>query len=98
MVRGGRRHADQLTARHDTLCEVREDADRISLAFDRIYPKALARIGEELETMGLCRWVLEDGRTLYLMQPDFGLFAGHDELLAIVQELCEEVNYNVTFK
>lgn len=98
MNRINRKHTDQLTLRHDTLCEVREDADRISLAFDRIYPKALKRIGEEVETMGLCRWVLEEEGTLYLMQPDFGLFAGYDELLAIIQELCEEVNYNVTFK
>lgn len=98
MNRRNRKHTDQLTLRHDAVCTVTEDADRISLSFDRIYPKALKRIGEEVENMGLCRWTLEEEGTLYLMQPDFGLFAGYDELLAIIQELCEEVNYNVTFK
>ena len=89
---------DQLTHRRESLCEVRMDADRIALTFDKVYPKALARVAEEMENIRLCAYTIIEGNKLYLMQPDFGLFAGDDEFRAIVSELFDEENYDIIYK
>ena len=89
---------DQLLTRYDTVCEVAMDADRIKLALDRIYPKAFKRIAEEMENMRLCRYTVIEGVTLWLMQPDYGMFADDDEFRRIVAELFDEENYNITYR
>ena len=89
---------DQLVARYDTVCEVAMDADRIKLALDRIYPKAFRRIAEEMENMRICRYTVIEGTTLWLMQPDYGMFADDDEFRRIVAELFDEENYNITYR
>lgn len=74
------------------------DADRITLTLDKVYPKALARVAEEMENMRLCAYtIVEDGK-LYLMQPDFGLFGDDDEFRSIVAELFDEENYDIIYK
>ena len=89
---------DQLLTRYDTVCEVTMDADRIKLALDRIYPKAFRRIAEEMENMRICRYTVIEGTALWLMQPDYGMFADDDEFRRIVAELFDEENYNITYK
>lgn len=93
-----RNRYDQLTQRRESLCEIRMDADRITLSLDRVYPKALERVAEEMENMMLCRYTIIEGERLYLMQPDFGMFGSDDELLVIVSELFEEENYGIIYK
>lgn len=89
---------DQLLTRYDTVCEVTMDADRIKLALDRIYPKAFRRIAEEMENMRICRYTVIEGTALWLMQPDYGMFADDDEFRRIVAELFDEENYNITYR
>lgn len=89
---------DQLVARYDAYCEVTMDADRIKLALDRIYPKAFKRIAEEMENMRLCRYTVIEGVTMWLMQPDYGMFADDDEFRRIVAEIFDEENYNITYR
>ena len=98
MTQKYRQKHDQLVARYDTVCEVTMDADRIKLALDRIYPKAFKRIAEEMENMRLCRYTVIEGATLWLMQPDYGMFADDDEFRRIVEELFDEENYNITYR
>ena len=74
------------------------DADRIKLALDRIYPKAFRRIAEEMENMRICRYTVIEGTALWLMQPDYGMFADDDEFRRIVAELFDEENYNITYR
>lgn len=74
------------------------DADRITLTLDKVYPKALARVAEEMENMRLCAYTLIEGSKLYLMQPDFGLFGDDDEFRSIVAELFDEENYDIIYK
>lgn len=93
-----RQKHDQLVARYDAACEVAMDADRIKLTLDRVYPKAFNRIAEEMENMRLCRYTVIEGTTLWLMQPDFGMFADDDEFRTTVAELFDEENYNITYK
>ena len=92
-----RKH-DQLVARYETVCEVTMDADRIKLELDRIYPKAFARIAEEMENMRLCRYTVVEGTVLWMMQPDYGMFADDGEFRVIVTELFDEENYNIIYK
>lgn len=98
MTQRYRQKHDQLVARYDTLCVVTMDADRIKLELDRIYPKAFKRIAEEMENMRLCGYTVIEGTTLWLMQPDYGMFADDDEFRSIVTELFNEENYNITYK
>ena len=60
---------DQLIQRRESLCEVRMDADRITLTLEKVYPKAMARVAEEMESMQLCAYTIIEGGKLYLMQP-----------------------------
>lgn len=89
---------DQLTQRRESICEVRMDADRITLLLDKVYPKALARVAEEMESMRLCAYTIVEGSKLYLMQPDFGMFGDDDEFRMIVSELFDEENYEIIYK
>ena len=89
---------DQLLARYDTICEVTMDADRIKLELSKIYPKAFARVAEEMENMRLCRYTVIEGKILWLMQPDYGMFTDDDEFRTIVAELFNEENYNIIYK
>ena len=90
-------HYDQLVGRRESVCEIRMDADRITLTFDRVYPKDLARVADEMEHMQLCRYtVVEDGR-VWLMQPDYGMFGDDEEFRSIVSELFEEENYEIIY-
>lgn len=89
---------DQLIQRRESFCEVRMDADRITLLLDKVYPKAMARVAEEMENMRLCAYTLIEGNKLYLMQPDFGIFGNDDEFRAIVSELFDEENYEIIYK
>lgn len=93
-----RHQYDQLTQRRESLCEVRMDADRIMLSLERVYPKSLARVAEEMENMMLCRYTLIEGNRLFLMQPDFGMFGNDEEFRMIVSELFDEENYGITYK
>ena len=89
---------DQLIEQRETLCEVTFDADRIKLEFERIYPTPLKHVAEEMENMMLCKCTIVEKNTMWLMQPDYGMFADDDEFCAIVQELFEEENYNIIYK
>lgn len=89
---------DQLVGRREAICEVRMDADRITLTLDKVYSKALARIAEEMENMMLCRYTLLERNKLYLMQPDFGMFGNDEEFRTIVSELFNEENYDIIYK
>lgn len=89
---------DQLIQRRESFCEVRMDADRITLLLDKVYPKAMARVAEGMENMRLCAYTLIEGNKLYLMQPDFGMFGNDDEFRAIVSELFDEENYEIIYK
>ena len=89
---------DQLTQRRAALCEVRMDADRITLTLDKVYPKAMARVAEEMESMRLCAYTIIEGGKLYLMHPDFGMFGSDEEFLRIVKELFNEENYEIIYK
>lgn len=89
---------DQLIQRRESLCEVRMDADRITLTLEKVYPKAMARVAEEMESMRLCAYTIIEGGKLYLMQPDFGMFGGDEEFLCIVKELFNEENYEIIYK
>lgn len=74
------------------------DADRITLTLESVYPKAAARVAEEMESMMLCSYtIVEDGR-IYLMQPDYGMFGDDEEFRMIVSELFEEENYGIIYK
>ena len=89
---------DQLIQRRESLCEVRMDADRITLTLGKVYPKAMARVAEEMESMRLCAYTIIEGGTLYLMQPDFGMFGGDEEFRMIVSEMFDEENYEIIYK
>ena len=89
---------DQLIQRRESLCEVRMDADRITLTLDKVYPKAMARVAEEMESMRLCAYTIFEGGKLYLMQPDYGMFGDDDEFRMIVSELFGEENYEIIYK
>ena len=89
---------DQLIQRRESLCEVRMDADRITLTLDKVYPKAMARVAEEMESMRLCAYTIIEGGKMYLMQPDFGMFGGDEEFRMIVSELFDEENYEIIYK
>lgn len=89
---------DQLIQRRESLCEVRMDADRITLLLDKVYPKALARVAEEMESMRLCAYTIIERNKLYLMQPDFGMFGDDEEFRIIVSELFDEENYEIIYK
>lgn len=74
------------------------DADRITLLLDKVYPKALARVAEEMESMRLCAYTIIERNKLYLMQPDFGMFGDDEEFRMIVSELFDEENYEIIYK
>ena len=82
---------------HCTECEISEDDDRIVIVFEKIFPNALKRIADELESMRLCAYTIIEETTLTLMQPDYGLFDCNDELKTILSELAEEVNFELNF-
>ena len=88
---------DQLVERRESVCEIRMDADRITLIFDKVYPKALARVAEEMENMQLCRYTLVEDKQVFLMQPDYGMFGDDDEFRDIVSELFEVENYGIIY-
>lgn len=88
----------QLVQRRESLCKVTMDADRIKLELSKVYPKAFKRIAEEMENMRLCGYTVIDGMTLWLMQPDYGMFSDDDEFRNIVSELFDEENYNIIYK
>ena len=90
-------HHDQLVERRESVCEVRMDADRITLTFDKVYPKALARVAEEMENMQLCRYTVIEDNKIFLMQPDCGMFGDDEEFRQIVSELFEEENYGIIY-
>ena len=90
-------HYDQLVGRRESVCEIRMDADRITLIFDRVYPKALARVAEEMENMQLCRYTVIEDNKIFLMQPDYGMFGDDEEFRQIVSELFEEENYGIIY-
>ena len=90
-------HHDQLVERRESVCEIRMDADRITLTFDKVYPKALARVAEEMENMQLCRYTVIEGNKIFLMQPDYGMFGDDEEFRQIVSELFEEENYGIIY-
>ena len=97
MGRDYRTHHDQLVERRESVCEVRMDADRIALTFDKVYPKALARVAEEMENMQLCRYTVVEDNKIFLMQPDYGMFGDDEEFRQIVSELFEEENYGIIY-
>ena len=97
MKRDYRTHHDQLVERRESVCEVRMDADRITLTFDKVYPKALARVAEEMENMQLCRYTVIEDNKIFLMQPDYGMFGDDEEFRQIVSELFEEENYGIIY-
>lgn len=97
MKRDYRTHHDQLVERRESVCEVRMDADRITLIFDKVYPKALARVAEEMENMQLCRYTAVEDNKIFLMQPDYGMFGDDEEFRQIVSELFEEENYGIIY-
>lgn len=97
MKRDYRIHHDQLVERRESVCEVRMDADRITLTFDKVYPKALARVSEEMENMQLCRYTVVEDNKIFLMQPDYGMFGDDEEFRQIVSELFEEENYGIIY-
>ena len=97
MKRDYRTHHDQLVERRESVCEVRMDADRITLTFDNVYPKALARVAEEMENMQLCRYTVIEDNKIFLMQPDYGMFGDDEEFRQIVSELFEEENYGIIY-
>ena len=97
MKRDYRTHHDQLVERRESVCEVRMDADRITLTFDKVYPKALARVAEEMENMQLCRYTVIEDNKIFLMQPDYGMFGDDEEFRTIVTELFEEENYGIIY-
>lgn len=90
-------HHDQLVERRESVCEIRMDADRITLMFDKVYPKALARVAEEMENMQLCRYTVIEDNKIFLMQPDYGMFGDDEEFRQIVSELFEEENYGIIY-
>lgn len=97
MGRGYKTHHDQLVERRESICEIRMDADCITLTFDKVYPKALARVAEEMENMQLCRYTVIEGNKIFLMQPDYGMFGDDEEFRQIVSELFEEENYGIIY-
>lgn len=98
MTNNNKRPLDQLIQRREAFCEVRMDADRITLSLTKVYPKALARVAEEMENTMLCRYTIVEDSKLYLMQPDFGMFGSDEEFQAIVSELFDEENYDIIYK
>lgn len=98
MTQEYRHKPDQLLTRYDTICEVKMDEDRIKMVLSKVYPKAFARIAEEMENMRLCRYTVIEGTTMWLMQPDYGMFSDDEEFLSIVSELFNEENYNIIYK
>ena len=72
-------------------------ASHISLIFDKVYPKALARVAEEMENMQLCRYTVIEDNKIFLMQPDYGMFGDDEEFRQIVSELFEEENYGIIY-
>ena len=97
MKRDYRIHHDQLVERRESVCEIRMDDDRITLTFDKVYPKALARVAEEMENMQLCRYTVIEDNKIFLMQPDYGMFGDDEEFRQIVSELFEEENYGIIY-
>ena len=91
------KHYDQLVERRDAVCEIRMDADSIKLTLDKVYPKALARVAEAMENMQLCRYTVVEKGCVWLMQPDYGMFADDEEFRSIVSELFEEENYEIIY-
>lgn len=92
------RHYDQLVETRDATCELHLDADRITLRLEKVYSKAILRIGEELERMRICAYSLSEPGKLYLMQPDYGMFGSEEELRIIISELFNEENYEIIYK
>lgn len=84
--------------KQQVMCDITMDADRISLSFGRIYPSPLKRVAEEMENMKLCGYTIVEGTRIWLMHPDFGMFADEVELKSIVSDLLSEENYNIIYK
>lgn len=97
MKRENKLRYDQLVERRDAVCEIHMDADSIKLTLDKVYPKALARVAEAMENMQLCRYTVVEKGCVWLMQPDYGMFADDDEFRSIVSELFEEENYDIIY-
>ena len=93
-----RKYHDQLIERRQAFCDVTLDADRIKLSLDKVYPKAMARVAEEMENMMFCSYTVIEDDTLWLMQPDYGVIGSDDEFCAAVQELFNEENYEIIYK
>ena len=97
MKRDYRTHHDQLVERRESVCETYMSASHISLIFDKVYPKALTRVAEEMENMQLCRYTVIEDNKIFLMQPDYGMFGDDEEFRQIVSELFEEENYGIIY-
>ena len=80
-----------------TMCDIQTYADRIKVSFGLMYPTALGRIADSLEEMRICAYTIKDETTIFLMQPDYGMFGDDEELKEIFSELAAEVNYELTF-
>jgi hypothetical protein len=97
MERNYKPHYDQLVERREAVCEIRMDADRITLILDKVYSKALKRVAEEMENMQLCRYTVVEEGNVFLMQPDYGMFGNDEEFRNIITELFEEENYEIIY-
>lgn len=82
---------------HHTTCNIQTDENRIEISFERMYPTALGRISDSLEEMRLCAYTIKEETTIFMMQPDYGMFGDEDELKDILSELAAEVNYELTY-
>lgn len=92
-----KRQRDQLIERHEASCHIRMDADRIEVSLEGVYPSAVSRVADEMENMRLCAFVIVDESVIYLMHPDYGMFADDDEFRTIVSELFDEENYELIY-
>lgn len=97
MTKNNRLHYDQLVGRRESACEVFMGASHITLCFDKVYPKTLERVAEEMENMRLCRYTVVEGCSVFLMNPDYGMFGDDEEFRNIVSELFEEENYGIIY-
>ena len=83
---------------HHRICRMRMDADRIEVQTEDCSPALLRKVADSLESEALCAFTIVEDGTIYLMQPDYGLFMTEDELREIVKEMFSEHNYEITFK
>ena len=98
MQRKGKYVHDQLVMRRQSLCWISMEDDRITLTFDKVFPKVVSKVAARMEEEMICPSTETRGKTIWMAWPDSWICLGIEDLKAAVQEMFEEENYEIIYK